>query len=35
LNYERFYREVKLHLIEIGSIIGIVIVIYKAIHHEW
>jgi hypothetical protein len=34
-NAQRFYREVKFHLIEIGSIVSLAIVLYKVIRREW
>lgn len=34
-NAQRFYRDLKFHLIEIGSIVSLVIVLYKVIRREW
>jgi len=34
-NPHQFYRNLKLHLIEIASIASLVIVLYKMIRHEW
>lgn len=34
-NAERFYRDLKFHLIEIASIVSLAIVLYKVISHEW
>ena len=34
-NPQRFYHDLKFHLIEIASIVSLVIVLYKVITHEW
>jgi len=31
----RYYRELKLHIIEIASIISMLIVLWKVLSHEW